>query len=150
LLLSSSLAFSVVKYLGAAYLVYLGLRRLLTREELHAPDTVERKKLAPIFYQGILVNVLNPKAALFFFAFLPQFVHSSRGPVTTQVLALGVTFALLALLTDSSYALLAGSAGRWLKGNLRFLRVERYLAGSIYIGLGVTTALTGPSSGSEK
>lgn len=150
LLLSSSLAFSVVKYLGAAYLIYLGLRKLLSREEAPAPEEVERTRLTRIFYQGIVVNVLNPKTALFFFAFLPQFVHPGRGSVASQVLVLGVTFAMLAMITDGSYALLAGSAGRWLKGNRRFLKVERYLAGSIYIGLGLTTALAGHTSGGEK
>lgn len=141
LLLSSALAFSVVKYLGAAYLIYLGLRKLLSREAPDHAASVERQSLRRIFSQGVMVAVLNPKTALFFFAFLPQFVDSARGAVALQMLTLGGLFVLLAILSDGMYALLAGTAGQWLKGNRRFLRAERYFAGSVYVGLGVTTAL---------
>ena len=150
ILVSSALAFSAVKYLGAAYLIYLGLRKLLVREVLIPSGAIERKRLSSVFYQGIIVNVLNPKTALFFFAFLPQFVHPESGPIATQVLALGLTFAALAVLSDGMYALLAGSVGHWLRGNLRFLRAERFVTGTIYIGLGVTTALASPASGESK
>lgn len=150
ILVSSALAFSLVKYLGAAYLIYLGLRKLLTREKPQGAITIERKSLSRVFYQGVVVNLLNPKTALFFFAFLPQFVHPSAGPIATQVLVLGVTFVLFGFCSDSSYALLAGSIGGWLRGNLRFLRIERYVTGSIFIGLGVTAALASPPSGEVK
>ncbi|MGA7730524.1 MAG: LysE family translocator [Chloroflexia bacterium] len=150
ILVSSALAFSIVKYLGAAYLIYLGLRKLLVREELEQSGVMERKRLSSVFYQGIVVNLLNPKTALFFFAFLPQFVHPERGPVATQVLVLGLTFTLFAVLSDGMYAMLAGSVGHWLRGNLRFMRAERYITGSVYIGLGVTTALASPASGGGK
>src|SRR5581483_2126472 len=79
LLLSSALAFSVVKYVGAAYLIYLGIRTLLTRDQHQETVVVEPKSLSHIFFQGVLVNLLNPKTALFFFAFLPQFVDPARG-----------------------------------------------------------------------
>lgn len=141
ILMSSALAFSVVKYLGAAYLIYLGLRRLLTREVAQKPATFQHQGLARIFRQGVLVAILNPKTALFFFAFLPQFVDSSNGPVTLQLLSLGCMFVLMAIVTDGLYALLAGTAGQWLKGTRSFLRLERYVVGSVYIGLGVTAAL---------
>lgn len=141
ILVSSALAFSVVKYLGAAYLIYLGLRRLLTREEAHPPTTFQRQSLRRIFRQGVLVAILNPRTALFFFAFLPQFVYPSRGSVTLQLLTLGCLFVLMAIFTDGLYALLASTAGQWLKGRRSFLRVERYVVGSVYIGLGVTAAL---------
>ena len=143
ILVSSALAFSIVKYLGAAYLIYLGLRRLLTRESPHQPTTFQQKSLRRIFRQGVLVAILNPKTALFFFAFLPQFVDSSRGSATLQLLTLGCLFVLMAIVTDGLYSLLAGTTGQWLKGTHSFLRVERYVVGSIYIGLGVTAALTG-------
>ncbi|MCL4302477.1 MAG: LysE family translocator [Anaerolineae bacterium] len=145
LLMSSALAFSLVKYLGAAYLIYLGVRKLLVREELAQPEALERKRLARIFYQGVVVNVFNPKTALFFLAFLPQFVDVSRGGVVGQILFLGFIFVVLGICSDGLYALLAGTLGRWLRGNLGFLRAQRYFAGSVYIGLGVTTALSGSS-----
>jgi threonine/homoserine/homoserine lactone efflux protein len=143
LLMFSALAFGVVKYLGAAYLIYLGVRKLLAREETSQPEVVERRRLAHIFYQGVVVNLLNPKTALFFFAFLPQFVEPAKGAVAGQILLLGFIFVGLGICSDGIYALLAGTIGRWFKGNRRFLRAERYFAGSVYIGLGVATALSG-------
>jgi threonine/homoserine/homoserine lactone efflux protein len=144
LLLSSALTFSVVKYLGAAYLVYLGVRKLLGRDE--APDMqadARPSSAARLFYQGMLVNVLNPKLALFFFAFLPQFVDPSRGAVPLQVATFGIVFVLIGLCTDGSYALVAGSLGPWLRGHVRLVRGERYVVGTTFIGLGVAAALTG-------
>lgn len=143
ILVSSALAFSIVKYLGAGYLIYLGLRRLLTHETPHQPATFQQKSRSRIFRQGVLVAILNPKTALFFLAFLPQFVDPARGSVALQLLTLGCLFILMALVTDGLYALLAGTAGQWLKGTRSFLRAERFLVGSVYIGLGVTTALSG-------
>lgn len=146
LLLSSALAFSVVKYLGAAYLIYLGIRKLLAREEVREDEVRRRESLKRVFWEGVVVNVLNPKTALFFFAFLPQFVSPSKSNVTSQMLFLGCLFVVLATLSDGVYALLAGSVGHWLKGSRRFVKGERYFAGSVYIGLGVTTALSGSRS----
>jgi len=141
ILMSSALAFSIVKYLGAAYLIYLGLRRLFTRESVRQPTALQHQRLRRIFRQGVLVAILNPKTALFFFAFLPQFVDSSKGAVALQLLTLGCMFVTMAIVTDGMYALLAGTAGHWLKGTRTFLRVERYVVGSVYIGLGLTAAL---------
>jgi threonine/homoserine/homoserine lactone efflux protein len=141
ILLSSALAFNVVKWLGAAYLVYLGIRRLTARDDMQRGEAAERKSLRRIFSQGVVVNLLNPKTALFYFAFLPQFVDTSRGSVPVQVLFLGLIFALMATTTDSMYAILAGTAGRWLRDSARFWRVQRYVTGSIYIGLGIVAAL---------
>lgn len=145
LLVSSALAFNLVKYLGAAYLIYLGLRRLLVREEIEQPKTFEQKKLSRIFVQGVVVNLLNPKTALFFFAFLPQFVTVGQGSVAGQILFLGLVFVVLGICSDGLWALLAGTAGNWLRGNLQFLRAQRYFAGSVFIALGVTAALAGSS-----
>lgn len=141
ILLSSALAFTVVKYLGAAYLIYLGVRRLLTREQEREVASFQRQSLRRIYTQGVLVAALNPKTALFFLAFLPQFVDPSAGSVTLQLLTLGGLFVMMAIVTDSMYALLASTAGGWLKKNRSFLRAERYIVGSVYIGLGVTAAL---------
>ena len=143
ILLSSALAFDVVKYLGAAYLVYLGLRKLLTREEMTVEGDVEPESLSRIYWQGFAINLLNPKTALFFFAFLPQFVNPERGNVTAQTLLLGVLFVGMAIITDSLYALLASSLADRLRGSRHFQKGQRYFAGLIYVGLGITTALTG-------
>lgn len=143
LLVSSALAFSLVKYAGAAYLIYLGVRTLLARGAAHETATLPPVPLMRVFRQGVIVNVLNPKVALFFFAFLPQFIDPARGAVAGQILFLGVLFFLMGACSDSLYALLAGTAGRWLRGNVRFGQAQRYATGGIYIGLGVATALTG-------
>ncbi len=143
ILLSSALAFDVVKYLGAAYLVYLGVRQLLGRGEAEGEAIVRPESLRRVFIQGVIVNVLNPKTALFFFAFLPQFVDPARGSVALQVLLLGLLFVTLAILNDGAYAILAGTLGNWLRGNQRFWAGQRLFAGLVYIGLGVTMALSG-------
>jgi threonine/homoserine/homoserine lactone efflux protein len=142
ILMSSALAFSIVKYLGAGYLIYLGIRRLLKRTQDHEIASLQRQSLRRIYSQGVLVAALNPKTALFFLAFLPQFVDPSVGSVTLQLLTLGGLFVTMAIVTDSMYALLASTAGGWLKRNRSFLRADRYLVGSVYIGLGVTAALS--------
>jgi threonine/homoserine/homoserine lactone efflux protein len=144
LLVSSALAFSALKYAGAAYLVYLGLRNLLAARR--APEDVaspERASLKRIFAQGVVVNVLNPKTALFFLAFLPQFVDVGRGAVTAQLVLLGLVFTVIAFSTDSAYALLAGSLGRGLRESARVRRNQQYVAGTVYIGLGLATAFSG-------
>ena len=143
ILLSSALAFDIVKYLGAAYLVYLGVRKLLGSEEGTENGEIRAESLSRIFWQGFVINLLNPKTALFFFAFLPQFVDPAKGNVTTQTLLLGTLFVVLALMTDSLYALLASSLADKLRGNLRYQKGQRYFAGLVYVGLGITTALTG-------
>ena len=109
LIVASSLAFSVVKYAGAAYLIYLGIRKLLDRD---AETQVEREPepLRRAVVRGMVVNVLNPKTALFFLAFLPQFVVPDRGGVWSQALVLGFIFVGLGLITDSLYALAAGTS----------------------------------------
>jgi threonine/homoserine/homoserine lactone efflux protein len=145
LLMRSAVAFDVVKYAGAAYLVFLGARRLLGHEQDEAPGTRPERSLWRLFGQGIVVNVLNPKTALFFFAFLPQFVDVDAGSVALQIATLGVVFILLATLSDGMYALAAGSAGGWLRGRPGFVRGERYATGSVLVGLGLLTALSGAS-----
>lgn len=144
LLLSSVLAFNLVKYLGAAYLIYLGLHKLLVREDTEEqPELLKPQKLSRIFYQGVLVNLLNPKTALFIFAFLPQFVDTTQGTVALQILLLGTILVVMGIVSDGLYAVLAGTVGHWLRGNLQVIRAQRYFAGTIFITLGVATALTG-------
>ncbi len=144
LLASSALAFAIVKYVGAAYLVYIGLRRLFGRSEMPAGDPhLPRRSLGRLFADGFVVNILNPKTALFFLAFLPQFADPDRGPLWSQVGFLGLLFALMGLVSDGIYALIAGTAGGWMKRNRGFLKAERYVTGGIFVGLGVTAAVSG-------
>jgi threonine/homoserine/homoserine lactone efflux protein len=142
ILLSSALAFDVVKYLGAAYLIYLGIRKLIA-SNTPAAEVVKPESLSRIYWQGLFVNLLNPKTALFFFAFLPQFVNPARGNVTGQTLLLSALFVGMAIITDSMYALLASSLAERLRGNKHFYKSQRCFAGLVYVGLGITTALTG-------
>ena len=142
-LASSAAAFNVVKYVGAVYLIYVGVRRLLDREEVPTANAVPVRSRRRLFSQGVIVSVLNPKLALFFVAFLPQFVDRAHGNVRLQLLVFGLLFEAIALITDSSYALLAGTMGRALRNRKRYARTERYVAGGIYIALGAAAAATG-------
>jgi threonine/homoserine/homoserine lactone efflux protein len=146
LLASSAAAFSAVKWLGAAYLIWLGLQRLLTLGEEDAPAAVEPERLSRVFLHGVVVNVLNPKTALFFLAFLPQFVDPARGAAWMQIVMLGATFVAVGLCTDSLYALLGGTAGDWLRRKSQgesFRWMRRYVPGGVYIALGAATAISG-------
>ncbi len=143
ILMSSALAFNIVKYLGAAYLIYLGVRKFFAKDDALLPQQIEQQNLRRIFYQGMVVNILNPKTALFFFAFLPQFVDPTRGSVPLQMLILGLILLAMGLLSDGVYAVLAGTAGNWLRNNPHFLRAQKYLTGTIYILLGLTAAFAG-------
>ena len=149
LLVSSATAYHTVRWLGAAYLIWLGIRRLLARDEdlpaAAGPDT-RRLGLRRIFAQGVVVNVLNPKTALFFLAFLPQFVDTSRGSVPFQVVVFGVAFVLLGLVSDGTYALLASTGAGWLRRRPGVARTSRLVSGGVLISLGVTTALAGSRS----
>ena len=123
----------------------LGIQTLLRRDAPPAAaSAVERAALGPVFAQGVVVNVLNPKTALFFLAFLPQFVDVDAGHVGLQVLGLGLLFLGLAVLSDGTWALAAGTAGEWLRGHRGFLRARRYVSGTVFVGLGVLAALTSP------
>ena len=143
ILLSSALAFDLVKYVGATYLIYLGIRKLLSSDAQMESEEVQRESLSKIYWQGFFVNILNPKTALFFLAFLPQFVNPEKGNVTAQTLILGAIFVGLAIITDSLYALLFSSLAGQFKRNKNFEKGQRYFAGLVYIGLGIATAFTG-------
>ena len=143
LLLSSASAFNVVRYGGAAYLIYLGVKTLLTKENIELERGLQRTRLSRVFSQGVIVNVLTPKTALFFLSLLPQFIDVARVAVAMQIILLGTILIFLGTLSDSIYALAAGSIGNRLRKNLSLLRTQRYFAGSIYLGLGAAAALTG-------
>ena len=134
---ASDTTFAVVRYLSAAYLIYLGVRKLLDRD---AQTRVERTRepLRRAFARGTIVNALNPKTALFFLAFLPQFVAPDRGGVWSQALVLGFVFVGLGLVTDSLYALAAGTVAGLLR---RERNAVRYGSGIVFIALGATAAL---------
>jgi threonine/homoserine/homoserine lactone efflux protein len=143
LLASSAVAFSVIKYAGAAYLIYLGIRKFLEGDEPIEAEGVsaDRRRL---YTQGVVVNTLNPKTALFFLAFLPQFVDPDQA-VAPQVLALGVLFLVIATLSDSTYAIVAGSVRGWLGERRKALA---RVSGCSYVGLGLLAALSPGSSSS--
>jgi threonine/homoserine/homoserine lactone efflux protein len=144
LLASSTLAFAAVKYAGAGYLIYMGVRRILSRTDAPASQSkLPKRSLGRLYRDGFIVNLLNPKTALFFLAFLPQFVDPSRGAAAFQIAFLGLLFTLMGLTSDGLYALVAGSAARWVKRQGRYLRWERFVSGGVFIGLGLTAALTG-------
>jgi threonine/homoserine/homoserine lactone efflux protein len=145
LVLSSAVAFTAVKIAGAVYLIGLGLWTLFSSRAEPEVALGGERNLRRAFAQGILVNVLNPKTALFFVAFLPQFVDPEAPHPAVQIAFLGVLFALLGLITDSIWALAAGTAGGMLRRSRRFVRTQPYVTGTVYIGLGVATALAGPA-----
>lgn len=147
LLLSSALAFDTVKYLGAAYLIFVGIRTLATRAEDALLPLRPRRHLRRVFADAVVVNALNPKTALFFLAFLPQFVEPSRGPIWLQIVGLGAVFTSIGLVTDSTYALSASAAAYRLRTSDAFARLRTRVAGVIYIVLGASAALASRSEG---
>ncbi len=146
ILVSSVTAFRIVKYAGAAYLIYLGVRRLLGGDSSGTaqPPAASRKR---VFVQGVVVNVLNPKTALFFFAFLPQFVSPGSGSPALQIFLLGLLFVTLGLVSDGAYAILAGSFSTVMRRRAWVGRLQRYVGGSTLVGLGVLAALGRENSG---
>lgn len=147
ILVASSLAFSVVKFLGAAYLIYLGIKTLLSKKAAFEEGGIASPSLGQLFRKGFLVNLLNPKTALFFYAFLPQFVDPSRGSPIIQILFLGAVFVLLATLTDSMYAIASSQIGALLHRWRPFQRVHKYVTAAIYLSLGIgAAASSGPTS----
>ncbi len=140
--MTSALMFDAIKYLGAAYLFYLGIRKALERGALAESSVTTRASLRRMFGQGVLIGVLNPKTGLFFLAFLPQFVDPARGHLALQTALLGLAFIALATTTDASYALLASSLGQRLRSSKQFAVGQRCFAAAMFIALGVSAALT--------
>ncbi len=141
ILVASATAFTIIKSLGAAYLIYLGVRALVSKPGRTARDH-SIQSVKQLFVDGVLVSLFNPKLALFFLAFLPQFIDPRRGNVPQQIVTLGLVYIGLALITDSGYALAAGRMRRWIAGAGSEPNWPRYVSGTVYIGLGITTALT--------
>ncbi len=141
LLASSANAFGVVKYAGAAYLIYLGVRALTNGENQSAAEEPRETSPRSLFLWGYLVGLLNPKTALFFLAFLPQFVDPGQGAVALQIAILSLVFTAIASVSDGAYALLGVTAGHKLRAIWRSRGISR-ASGCVYIGLGVTAALS--------
>ena len=142
LLRSSATAFMVVKYAGAVYLIYLGIKAFLGRENFSVSrEPAPTLKLGKVFFQGVASNLLNPKIALFFLAFLPQFVSLASGNAALQMLILGLVFTTLALLVFNVIAYFSGALGNWLGKKPGFADGLRWLTGSVLVGLGLRLAL---------
>jgi threonine/homoserine/homoserine lactone efflux protein len=143
ILVSSVRVFHLLQFAGAVYLIFLGIRTLTSRDTEQSAAAFAPHRLSRVFGQGVLVNLLNPKTALFFLAFLPQFVDSSRGHLPAQIFFLGLSFTLLGLTCDSCWAALAGTFADRLRGNLRWRRGEKRVSGGTLIALGLATAWSG-------
>jgi threonine/homoserine/homoserine lactone efflux protein len=141
LIASSATAFTVVKLVGAAYLIVVGIRRILAGDSEETEPRALRAPLRRIYRQGVIVNVLNPKTALFFLAFLPQFVDPQRGAVWPQVAVLGVSFVSVAVLSDMTYALVSDAIAGRIRRTGTGAKVRRWLTGGVFVALGVTAAV---------
>jgi threonine/homoserine/homoserine lactone efflux protein len=139
LLRSSPMAFNIVRYLGAAYLLYLGVKIIVQRSQLETQQ-LPQESLSNIFRQGVITNVLNPKVALFFLAFLPQFVDARRGSAALQILLLGFIFNAGGTLVNLGVAYAGGTLGDLLRRSPRFARAQQWLTGAVFIGLGARLA----------
>lgn len=140
-ILASALLFSIVKYIGAAYLVYLGLKAIFEKTDSAVPGTKTVLDATTAFRQAVIIEVLNPKSAMFFLAFLPQFVNPENGAVALQLMTLGLLFVLMGLVSTVVVALSAGHIGKLLRRNPVIMRWQNKAVGSIYCGLGVRLAL---------
>ncbi|WP_097459042.1 LysE family translocator [Mangrovitalea sediminis] len=143
LIAASAVAFSVVKFAGAAYLVVLGIKTLVSKSESFDVKVTSKAKLGEIFYQGLVTNVLNPKVILFFLAFLPQFVDPARGSVSLQLLQLGLLLFIVTLPIDISVGLAGGAVGAWLSARSHMQAASKWFTGAVFIALGIGTALHG-------
>ena len=142
LIATSATAFTVVRLAGAAYLIYLGIMAFRSAGSPEGAARQEPMSTRRIFWQGAVVNILNPKTAVFFLAFVPQFVDPSLGNTALQLIVLGGVFIGAGLVSDSAYALVTGTGARFLQTD-KLRRGHSYVAGTIYTGLGVAAALTG-------
>jgi threonine/homoserine/homoserine lactone efflux protein len=144
-LATSATAFNTVKWLGAGYLVFVGVRTLLTRPAAVSGDSTS-VSLKRSFTQGVVVNTLNPKVALFFLSYLPQFIDADKGAAWSQALVLGTTFVIIGCCTDGMYALTASALRTKLLTGRTLPIVQRYVAGTVFVALGVMAATTSPAS----
>jgi threonine/homoserine/homoserine lactone efflux protein len=143
LIAQSALAFDVIKYAGAAYLVYLGTKSVFSKKHSIAIDkNVNKFSYKRMFWQGCITNVLNPKVALFFLAFLPQFINIHKGNPSLQILFLGTWFDVVGTIVNVLVALLFGKIGAWLSNSEKFIQWQERITGMILIGLGIKVALS--------
>lgn len=141
LLAASATAFTIVKYVGVAYLVYLGVRKLIHRPDEEETVQAANHSRSRMFWEGFVVNVLNPKTAIFFLAFLPQFTDHEAGPIGPQILVLGLLWIILGLASDGAYAMLSSAlAGRMRRSTKARRRLD---IGSGVVYLGLAAVLTG-------
>ena len=141
IIMTSAFLFTVIKYLGAIYLIYLGIKAFLEKPEFSASSSMSKLTPMNAFQQAVLAELLNPKTALFFLAFLPQFVNPENGLVSLQLIILGVLFVLAGLLTTMLVAISSGRVGKLLRRNPRVIRWQGKIVGSIYCGLGLRLAI---------
>jgi len=150
LLMTSAFAFNIVKYLGAAYLIYLGLKTLFfSKDSTSSIPKIKQINLRKVFYQSVIVETLNPKVALFFLALFPQFIVPSAGSIPLQILTLGSIFIIIGIISDGLYALLAASISNWITGSPLRTRIQNRLTGGVYISLGIVAALANPSEATK-
>jgi len=140
ILAKSAVAFATVKYLGAAYLCLLGIRMILDAKKEEVLSSAALPRGRNPFWQGVMTEVLNPKTALFFLSFIPQFVNRGSGHVFLQFIALGCISVTLNTTADIVVTLLAGPLGQRIRGSARFRRRQRTLTGAVMIGLGTYVA----------
>ena len=140
LIASSATAFTAVKLVGAVYLIAVGIRRILAGDTEDVEPRALRAPLPRIYRQGVIVNVLNPKTALFFLAFLPQFVDPARGAVWPQVALLGVVFVFVAVLSDMTYALVSDAIAGRIRRTGTGAKIRRWLTGGVFVVLGISAA----------
>jgi threonine/homoserine/homoserine lactone efflux protein len=141
ILQESATAFSVVKYLGAAYLIYLGIRSFLSKDNVFAISKTDPESNKKIFLQGAITNILNPKVALFFLAFLPQFISVDSANASMMILLLGIWFNISGTLVNIGVALVFGKMGNWMSGQQWFTKWQQKLTGVVLFFLGVKIAL---------
>ena len=145
LLLSSEPAYNIVRLLGAGYLIYLGVQKILARNAGKEQDKPQERKSNNILIESTMVGILNPKAALFFLAFATQFINTTSGSAVMQINILGLIWILMGAVVGIIYSLLAASLRSWLPAKEKILRSSRFISGGIYIVLGIAAAISGPS-----
>ncbi|TQR07305.1 LysE family translocator, partial [Psychrobacillus lasiicapitis] len=140
LLMTSALVFQIIKYIGAAYLIYLGIQTIRDKKRLNINIQDNQGGIRKAFWQGAIIDIFNPKVALFFLTFLPQFISPNMGNTFFQFIFLGVVFALLTLIVDIGYSLIAGSIKNVLAKNNTAMQWQKKISGFTLIGLGTLLA----------
>jgi threonine/homoserine/homoserine lactone efflux protein len=136
---ASAVAFTAVKFIGGVYLIFLGIKSIRAARHTSTASVTTIRPGKQLFAEAFVVNLLNPKVALFFLAFLPQFVQRGHGAIWSQTLVLGAVYIALGLCSDSMYVLLGARVGSWLSVRSERLRASRFAEGGILVGLGVLT-----------